>query len=205
VAERGDAPGDGIDGLILAGGQSLRMRTTALPEVDKGLQAWQGRPLVAWPCDYMRAQGVGSIWISANRNLDDYARYGQVLQDAAGQSGGGPLLGVLAGLQHARTPWLFVLPVDVLRWPPDLLARLRAAAHPDRPAYACTPDGPHPLCLLAHRQQAAGLRAFLDSGERRVQGWLQRCQAQAVDFPQRDCLINLNTPQDWVRWHGAPG
>ncbi|MGE4452543.1 MAG: molybdenum cofactor guanylyltransferase MobA [Castellaniella sp.] len=189
-----------FDGLILAGGQSRRMRTAQDPEADKGLMPWRGDPLVAHACRYLRAQGADVLWISANRHPDDYAAYGTVVRDDPGYADCGPLAGVLAGLTHSRSPWLFVLPVDVVRWPDDLGARLGAAARPDRPAYARTPDGPHPLCLMAHRDLADELRAFLESGGRQVQGWLRSCGAVAVDFSGADALVNLNTPEDWALW-----
>ncbi|CAM5787536.1 molybdenum cofactor guanylyltransferase MobA [Castellaniella caeni] len=189
-----------LDGLILAGGQSQRMRTPQSPQADKGLRVWQGQPLVAQVQQYMRAQGVARFLISANRHVDLYAQYGQVVPDAAELQGSGPLAGLLAGLQQARAPWLFVLPVDVVRWPANLLARLAAQATARQPAYARTPDGPHPLCLLVHRDCAAGLQAWVRAGERRVQGWLRSCEAQAVYFDEADCLVNLNTPEDWQRW-----
>ncbi len=176
------------------------MRTPATPDIDKGLQDWQGQPLVAYVCRFMQGQGVDRIHISANRNAPAYAAYGQVVPDAPERQDCGPLAGVLAGLEQAQSPWLFVLPVDVVRWPNDLLNQLAAAARPDHPAYACTPDGPHPLCVLLHRQQHAGLQAFVQSGGRQVQAWLQGCQARPVDFAGPDCLVNLNTPQDWGRW-----
>ncbi|MFC4297164.1 molybdenum cofactor guanylyltransferase MobA [Castellaniella hirudinis] len=189
-----------FDGLILAGGQSRRMRSADTPEADKGLMPWRGEPLAAHAGRYLRAQGANRLWISANRHPDDYAAYGAVVGDDPEYTDCGPLAGVLAGLQRAQTPWLFVLPVDVLRWPDNLGARLGDAARPDRPAYARTPGGPHPLCLMLHRSLAEGLRAFLDAGGRQVQGWLRSCGAVAVDFPDADALVNLNTPEDWARW-----
>lgn len=189
-----------FDGLILAGGQSRRMRTDREPQIDKGLMPWRGEPLVAQASRFLQAQGAETLWISANRHPDNYAAYGTVVRDDPDYAGCGPLAGVLAGLQRARSSWLFVLPVDVLRWPADLGARLGAAAEPGRPAYACTPDGPHPLCLMAHRTLADGLRAFLEADGRQVQAWLRECGAVAVDFPETDALVNLNTPEDWARW-----
>jgi molybdopterin-guanine dinucleotide biosynthesis protein A len=189
-----------FDGLILAGGQSRRMRTAQDPQADKGLMAWRGEPLVAHACRTLRTQGADALWISANRHLEDYAAYGAVLRDDPGQADCGPLAGVLAGLTHSRSPWLLMLPVDVVHCPADLGARLSAAARPGQPAYARTPEGPHPLCLMAHRGLADGLRTFLASGGRQVQGWLRSCGAIAVDFPDADALVNLNTPQDWDRW-----
>src|SRR5690606_36771816 len=119
-----------FDGLVLAGGQSRRMRTAHGGQADKGLMTWRGEPLVAHACRQLRAQGAGSLWISANRHFDDYAAYGTVVSDDPAHADCGPLAGVLAGLRRSRSPWLFVLPVDVLRWPEDLGARLGAAARP---------------------------------------------------------------------------
>jgi molybdenum cofactor guanylyltransferase len=61
---------DRITGLILAGGQGSRMGG-----VDKGLEPLQGRALVEHAIERLRPQ-VGTIAISANRNVDQYARYG---------------------------------------------------------------------------------------------------------------------------------
>ena len=189
-----------FEGLILAGGQSRRMRTAQGPEADKGLMAWRGEPLVAHVCRTVRDQGAQTLWISANRHVDAYAAYGPVVRDDPALCDCGPLAGVLAGLQHSRSPWLWILPVDVVHCPADLAACLSAAAQPDRPAYARTPEGPHPLCLMVHRDQMAGLQAFLAAGGRQVQGWLRSCGAVGVDFPDADAFVNLNTPDDWARW-----
>ncbi|MFV0284290.1 MAG: molybdenum cofactor guanylyltransferase [Castellaniella sp.] len=196
----GGAVRDGFDGLVLAGGQSLRMRSADAPQADKGLMRWKTDPLVAHACRFLRAQGAAGVWVSANRHPDDYAAYGPVLRDAPEYAGCGPLAGVLEGMLRAESPWLFVLPVDVLRWPADLGARLGAVARPNAPAFARTLEGPHPLCLMAHRDLAGGLRTFLDAGGRQVQAWLRACGAVAVDFSEPDMLVNLNTPEDWARW-----
>ena len=189
-----------FEGLILAGGQSRRMRTAQDPQADKGLMVWRDEPLVAHAARTLCAQGAHRLWISANRHMDDYAAHGTVLRDDSQWANCGPLAGVLAGLRSSQSPWLLMLPVDVVHCPADLGARLGEAARPDRPAYARTPDGPHPLCLLAHRDLADGLEAYLAGGGRQVQAWLRGCDAIAVDFSDADALVNLNTPDDWARW-----
>ncbi|MFA5662823.1 molybdenum cofactor guanylyltransferase [Castellaniella sp.] len=187
-----------MHGLILAGGQSMRMRSAAWPNADKGLMTWQGHQLVARARRYMRSQGIPAILISANRHLLDYARHGPVLTDPSGLPNGGPLAGVLAGLLHAADGWLFVAPVDVPELPVDLCQRLAAEASPQHPAYARTPAGPHPLCLLVHASQIGSLETFLHAGQRRVQGWLASVQARVVDFQPAIEWRNLNTPADWA-------
>src|SRR5690554_286709 len=80
-------------GLILAGGQARRMGN-----VDKGLQKLSNRPLIEWVLEALQPQ-VTELMINANRNLEDYHRYGYpVLSD---QLSGyhGPLAGIATGLQ----------------------------------------------------------------------------------------------------------
>lgn len=99
VAER-------VAAVILAGGQGRRMGGA-----DKGLLDYRGRPLVEWVLDALAPQ-VAEILISANRNLDRYARYGRrVLPDALPDFPG-PLAGVLAALDAVDTEWLLAVPCD---------------------------------------------------------------------------------------------
>ncbi|WP_323012320.1 molybdenum cofactor guanylyltransferase [Castellaniella sp.] len=187
------------EALVLAGGQSRRMRTHALPAIDKGLMYRHGQPQIYHVCNYLRTQGLDRVWISSNRHAQDYALYGQVVADDPEFQDCGPLAGVLAGLRNMQGQWLFVLPVDVVHWPDHMLASLMAAVTPSQPAYARTPDGPHPLCLVLHRSLQDALAVYLRSGQCRVQAWLRVCNGQAVDFPDADCLRNLNTPEDWIQ------
>ena len=60
--------------------------------------------------------------ISANRNADSYARYGEVVGDGAAglEDRPGPLAGVMAGLLAAGdAQWLVVAPCDTPFLPPD--------------------------------------------------------------------------------------
>ncbi|MED5346420.1 MAG: NTP transferase domain-containing protein, partial [Pseudomonadota bacterium] len=57
------------------------------------------------------ASDVSEIIVSANRSLMDYALRGRVVTDTElNVAGEGPLMGVLAGLRAARTPWLLTCP-----------------------------------------------------------------------------------------------
>ncbi|MER1967683.1 molybdenum cofactor guanylyltransferase [Castellaniella sp. GW247-6E4] len=191
-------------GLVLAGGRSSRLGGDGVLGPDKGLAPFQGEPLVSHACRYLRGQGAGAILISANRHAQDYRRYGRVVADpprfGAFQ---GPLLGVAAALEATPDDWLLTVPVDVLALPADMADRLMRAADAGHPAYACTPDGPHPLCLLAPRGVAADLSAWLADGGRKVQDWLARVGARPVGF-EGGGFLNLNTPEDWHRAGACP-
>jgi molybdopterin-guanine dinucleotide biosynthesis protein A len=195
-------PHGNISGLILAGGQGRRMQgleaNTAAERVEKGLIQLHGQPLVAHAHRYLAPQ-VDEILISANRHLDVYATYGRVVTDDPELGADlGPLAGLAAVLTHVATPWLLVIPVDVMGLPDNLGTRLLAAATLDGGGLAYARAGQaQPLCALIHARHAPGLRRYLQAGERRVQDWMGRNAAVAVDFPADPAsFLNINTPQD---------
>src|SRR3546814_5252048 len=96
--------------------------------VDKGLLDLNGVPLVAHARRYLAPQ-VSSILISANRHLENYADYGCAVSDDPKLGDDvGPLAGVASALAFVPTPWLAVMPVDVLNLPVNMVARLAGAA-----------------------------------------------------------------------------
>lgn len=186
-----------LTGLILAGGQGLRMGAR-----DKGLLAWRGQPLVAHACAGLRPQ-VDGLLISANRNLADYAAYGTVVpDDPALGNYQGPLAGVASALPVAPAGWVLTWACDMPRVPADLASRLLRAAHAAHAplAVAATQGRWQPVCMLADTTLLPGLLDYLSRGERRVQGWLRAAGAVAVDFDdQAEAFDNLNTPEDLAR------
>ena len=200
-------PAAQISGLILSGGRSSRMQATARntesnqsssSELDKGLLSLDGHPLVAFSRDQL-APWVSHIYISANRCADAYSAYGTVVPDdpVYGEFQG-PLAGIASVLVQVQTPWLAVLPVDAPIVPPRMVPRLAQALQDGQHdiAYVLT-DRTHPVCMLIHVSCLPALRAYLLSGERRVQAWLasQRSLAVAFNAPE-DMVWNVNTPAD---------
>lgn len=193
-----------LTGLVLAGGRSSRLQTPAASDIDKGLVLFQGQALIAHACRFLQGQGVASILISANRNTSQYGQYGHVVSDAPEfGSFPGPLAGMLAAMEALRTPWLLVMPVDVVDLPADLAVRLLRCAAGQRPVYARSADGPHPLCVLLPGALEHDLRAWLATGGRKVQDWLAHTGAVAVDFAGAG-FVNLNAPEDWLRAGASP-
>lgn len=179
-------------GLILAGGQGQRMGG-----VDKGLQLFQGRPLVAHVLDRIAPQ-VDQLLISANRNPEAYAAFGhQILSDVI-DGYIGPLAGLQAGLRACRTPLLATVPCDAPRLPTDLVARLRAALDLSGApvAVACTADGVQPVFLLCHRGALSSLENFLGAGHRGVSAWAASLNATRVSFADSAAFANINTPEE---------
>lgn len=182
-----------ITGLVLAGGRASRMGG-----VDKGLVSLGGRTLVERVIERILPQ-VGSLMISANRNIDSYRAFGfPVLLDVADglEPFPGPLAGLLAGLRAATTAWLAAVPCDAPFLPLDLVNRLAGALGTSRAAMACVGDRAEPVFCLLHADLVDDLTAALAHGERRAEAWLRGVGAAPAVFLQPENFANLNTLQD---------
>jgi molybdopterin-guanine dinucleotide biosynthesis protein A len=189
-------PRTDITGLVLAGGRGSRMGG-----VDKGLQPWQGQPLVQHALQRLAPQ-VGPLMVNANRNLDAYRAFGVPVWPDEMPDHPGPLAGFLAGLQHCRTPWLVTVPCDSPRFPADLVRRLADAlqhAGADL-ALAATREGdrlqPQPVFCLLRTSLRDDLRAFLHQGGRKIDAWTGRQRQVVVAFDDAGAFFNANTPED---------
>lgn len=181
---------DNITGLILAGGRGARMGGA-----DKGLVPFRDRPLIAHAIECLTPQ-VAGLMISANRNRERYRAFTpRVFSDVAGSAFPGPLAGIEAGLAHAPTPWLAVVPCDAPQLPRTLVARLSDAVNERGVAAACARvDGRlQPVFCLLSVALLVPLRQHLARGGRAVHAWLAEVGAVAVDFDDASAFRNLNT------------
>jgi molybdopterin-guanine dinucleotide biosynthesis protein A len=182
--------------LILAGGRGSRMGGR-----DKGLIPVLDRPIL----DHLLARiGVQSqrILISANRNLQQYARYGYPVVRDTLNGFAGPLAGILAGLSACKTAFMLTLPVDAPLLSPDYLTRMkRSFEQNDTPACVAEFEGQvEPVFCLAEHGTLSALETYLAAGHRSVHGWLNQIGATQVDFSDvPEQFINLNRPSDQHR------
>jgi molybdopterin-guanine dinucleotide biosynthesis protein A len=182
-----------ITGVVLAGGQGSRMGG-----VDKGLQEFRGRPMVAHALERLAPQ-VDEILINANRNADAYARFGHrvIADEIAGFAG--PLAGFERGLAHAAGDLVVTVPCDSPFLPPDLVARLRAALEREdaEVAVATTGDQAHPVFCLMRRGVHESLTRFLASGQRKIDRWYPQLRTTLVAFDDEpDAFLNVNTLEE---------
>jgi molybdopterin-guanine dinucleotide biosynthesis protein A len=179
-----------ITGLILAGGRGSRMG-----DVDKGLQPFRGAPMVAEVLKRFSPQ-VDEVLINANRNLEAYAAFGHRVVPDAIDGFAGPLAGLHIGMSQASHPLIVTVPCDSPFLPADLVARLLAAmtsANADL-AVAKTFDQAHPVFCLTRRDLEPHLRAFLESGQRKIDKWYATLKVVEVPFDdQEQAFANINT------------
>jgi molybdopterin-guanine dinucleotide biosynthesis protein A len=163
--------------------------------VDKGLQPFRGKPMVAHAIERFAPQ-VGELLINANRNPEAYAQFGHrvIADEIAGFAG--PLAGFERGLAHASGALVATVPCDSPFLPLDLVARLRTAleaAGADL-AVAKTGEQAHPVFCLMRRGVHASLVGFLARGERKIDRWYGALKITEVSFDdEADAFLNINT------------
>ena len=185
-----------VSGIVLAGGQGSRMGG-----VDKGLQAFRGKPMVAHVIERLAPQ-VDELLINANRNPDDYARFGHrvIADEIAGFAG--PLAGFERGLAHASGELVATVPCDSPFLPADLIARLRTRLESADAelAVARTGDQPHPVFTLMRRDVLPSLQRFLGSGQRKIDRWYGELRVAEVAFDdEADAFLNINTRDELAK------
>jgi len=182
-----------ITGLLLAGGRGSRMGG-----VDKGLQLLRGHALFEHVLARLAPQ-VGPVLINANRNQARYAASGYTVVSDADDSFAGPLAGLLAGLQAAKTEWLLSAPCDTPALPLDLAARLAASLQQSPGAELAVPLSANPqegiasasqiqpvFCLLRVSLKDS-LADYIAGGGRKIDTWLRA---------QPHCLVPFEQPGD---------
>ena len=182
-----------VTGVILAGGQGSRMGG-----VDKGLQPFRGRPMVAHVIDRLAPQ-VAELLINANRNAEAYGAFGyRVIADGI-EGFAGPLAGFERGLAHASKELVVTVPCDSPFLPADLVPRLHGAlqAAGAQLAVAKTGDQAHPVFSLMRRDVHESLRGFLASGQRKIDKWYAALAIVEVAFDdEAEAFLNINTREE---------
>ena len=190
-----------ITGIVLAGGRGSRMGG-----VDKGLQLFNGMPLVKNALTLLKPQ-VGTMLVNANRNLDTYKALDvPVLVDDLADFAG-PLAGFLVGMAHCTTPYLMTVPCDTPCFPADLVTRLSEALLRENAdiAMASSPDDTGKLChqpvfCLIKCELLPSLQNFTDGGGRKIGAWASQRRLVRVPFnllhDDPKAFYNANTLAD---------
>ena len=188
-----------ISGVVLAGGQALRMG-----QQDKGLLEFKQRPLVSYAIDAL-AGITPHISISANRNLEQYKQFGYPVFSDGRDDFDGPLAGILAAMQASSAEILLVLPCDTPLIQTAHLQRLLDGLQANKDiAVAFDGERLHPVVMTLKTQLQKNLADYLDSGERKLQRWLYQHALAKVDFSdQPQIFANINTLDELAKLHAG--
>ncbi|MGF1495514.1 MAG: molybdenum cofactor guanylyltransferase [Elainellaceae cyanobacterium] len=194
-------PVAGVTALILAGGQSRRMRQ------DKALMPIDGRPLLRLVYD-AAAQCCSQVavvtpWGDRYRpHLPETCVWISEPQPAPGSPAPGPLVGFLHGLAEVRSPWILLLACDLPRLnAPTLQSGMAHLGSLPPPVQAFLPrssKGWEPLCGFYRQDCRTHLQGFVARGGRSFQQWLGEMGdgVRAWVTPDDRILFNCNTPAD---------
>jgi len=179
---------------------------------DKARLELGGRALIEYPLAAL--DEVASRVVLACGPTPRYAEWGRELAlDAL--PGEGPLAGLLAGLEAARTPWAAVLACDLPRAEGRILARLLERARTAE-LDVCLLEvdrGTQPLVGAYRCSCAPAVRAALESGERRMVSFHPGLRVGSVHARELALEsgtafrpeLNLNSPGELEAERRAPG
>lgn len=179
-----------MTGVVLAGGLARRMHG-----YDKGLLLYRKQPLVSFALRSLSSV-ADEVLINANRNLDQYRRFGYALIPDQTGSFDGPLAGVLAAMAEAKSGVLLVMPCDSPLIEPNHLQKIldERARHDADIAVAYDGERLHPVFLALKVSLQGNLEYYLQQGQRKIDRWLEQHHWVKVDFSQEpDVFVNINT------------
>lgn len=187
-------PYTAVTTVILAGGLGRRIGG------DKGLQTLHGRALIAWVLDAV-SRDSDEILINANNSQAAYAHFGYPVIADQILDWQGPLAGLHAALLCAKTDYVLTVPCDTPFLPENLLARLLDALvqRSTDAAVAVVGGYRQPAIALYRRNVLPRLLAYLESGGRKVNDWLDTLQLSEVVFDNDADFDNINTLDDLNR------
>ncbi len=184
---------NGIQGIILAGGQALRMQGR-----DKALLPLAGRPLIGYTIERLSPQ-VAALAINANGDPERYRGFDlPVLADDPGPVSG-PLRGIITALNHWPDHPILTVAVDLPLLPRDCAQRLSQRLQSHACSYAVAGTS-HALAILWAPGALGALMTGLDAKDLRVHSVLTRIGVPEsfTATPDEDLGLNLNTPDDWA-------
>jgi molybdenum cofactor guanylyltransferase len=179
-------------GLVLAGGQSRRMRS------DKAALAYGARPQLAEAFDLV-ARHVHRAFVSVRADqAGDPLRAGYP-QIVDGPDGRGPIAGIIAAQsQHLDAAWL-VLACDLPFMDDATLGTLVSRRDTSRiaTAFCSRTDGlPEPLCAIYEPRSREAILAHVAAGRDCPRKFLLESGPLLLEPLASAALDNANTPED---------
>ena len=181
-----------ITTVILAGGLGTRIGGA------KGLQHLHGRALIDWVLDSVSRQSE-EVLINANGVHDDYLCFGYPVISDQTQNWAGPLAGLQSALRLASHAWVASVPCDTPFLPDDLIARLYKAVSTIstvEASVAVVAGKRQPTIALYHKNVLPKLDAYLNSGGRKVNSWLETLHLSEAVLADPIAFTNINTLDD---------
>ncbi len=200
--------------IVLAGGQSSRMGQ------DKALIPVNGTPMLThvcqvalacvetvrivtpWPDRYRAIAPVACKFIQeVALQLDtDTSQFGLAAESISPPFDHGPLVGFAQGLRHVKTDWVLLLACDLPRLDAEpiqsWLSLLQDVPQTAIALLSHQKKGWEPLCGFYRTSSLSSLEAYIASGQRSFQRWLNQTTVSPLPDFNESILFNCNTPVD---------
>ncbi len=141
---------------------------------------------------------VQNIVINANRNLEQYRRFGLPVIPDPDDSHRGPLVGIATVMENVESRYFVSVPCDAPFFPMDLILRLREALKGNSAlcSVACWDGSLQPVFALFRKAAKPAIEDYLRSGERKVGRWHQLHHSIPVEFADLpNTFFNINTEE----------
>lgn len=197
-----------VAGIVLAGGGSRRMGA------DKCMLDLGGRTLLQRAVDALDAVADEVVTVTGPGRPPPLVRSPGSLYHAVDSiADGGPLVGILAGLEATSAPVAVAVACDLPFVQPDLLRLLLDRVSEGARFVVPVHEGQPQLLCSAWRGDAAPLlRAHVEAGDRAVHAMLDALDAELVPpevwrdaDPEGWSFVNVNTPEDLAEARASLG
>jgi molybdopterin-guanine dinucleotide biosynthesis protein A len=181
-----------INGIILAGGKSLRMGE------DKGLLELKGLKMTEYVIGALEPTVSGIVIVSSNT---EYNRFGypvcaDLIKDC------GPAAGIYTGLHESTEEKNIVLSCDTPFVSTDFLRYLILHSGDEEITVPMVNSRVHPLIGIYRKAILLRLRRYLEGGERKMTTLIKRFETKYLDvslqteFDTEKIFLNINTPEE---------
>lgn len=185
-----------VQAAILTGGKSERMGS------PKALLDFRGNTFIAHLLLMLQPQ-VNSLFLlgePAGVSLKDLGL--EIIPDPQD----GPLAAIERALSASRKAWLLLAPCDNPLLPADYAKQmLYSARHQaSKLVYVEKAGRAQPLYALIHTDLLLSLRAYLQTGGRKIMDWYQQVGAGSVEWAEAGLMFeNINMPEEYQAFIAA--
>jgi molybdopterin-guanine dinucleotide biosynthesis protein A len=176
-----------ITGIVLAGGESLRMGQ------EKAFIMFEGESLVERSISLLNHFCDSIIISSNNRNLENLGY--EIVEDEHHRIG--PIAGLFAALKASIHRRSIVIPCDTPFVPIDVYEKLLQSSKTYEAVVAGTEDNLiEPLIGVYHKSVVEILKKQIERGDYKLHNALKLAHAKVERFPDKALFTNINSPSD---------
>ena len=155
----------------------------------------QGEPLIVHVVRKIIDQ-VGHIVISRNREDPRYESLGYPCVSDLLPDHQGPLAGICSCLEQVHTPVVLVVPCDTPNLPHHLVQKMAPLLAGKDVVVASAAGRLQPLIMMIKVSALREMLAYLETGQRSVQGWVETMNHGVAEFgDSAKEFENINRPE----------